>query len=166
MSNLVIPIVIDKKNRRLLKPFNNHPGRYDTLSVIKPSKTPVQWAIRVKVLLQELVSERKRSIYHTHALFLAFGKERDPSNAQLAWLSLPNNNTPKEVKFLGLTPHKVKNPIFLDQIKMCLNKEYGKYIKKYNRLPYIAEFKISRYQEYIIPYNWIDRKKNQLWNRF
>ncbi|CAG8826073.1 284_t:CDS:1, partial [Cetraspora pellucida] len=79
---------------------------------------------------------------------------------------LANDNTPNEKKFLGLTPHKVKNPISLDQIKIRLNKEYGEYIKKYNRLLYIAEFEISRYQEYIILYDWIGRKKNQLRNRF
>ncbi|CAG8557615.1 10027_t:CDS:2 [Cetraspora pellucida] len=209
LRNLVILIVIDKKNRRLPKPFNNCPGynlkyvesyinkycginnyqqffdelfeterRYDILSVIKPYETPIQWAIWVRVPLQELVSERKRSDYHTHALFLAFGKVNDEKPKKIYanaiyryierlepadlmkqhWdysyskaktrdglLSLLNNNTLKEEKFLGLIPHKVKNPISLDQIKMCLNKEYGEYIKKYNRLPYIAEFEISRY---------------------
>ncbi|RIB08536.1 hypothetical protein C2G38_2211451 [Gigaspora rosea] len=93
-------------------------------------------------------------------------KERDLSNARLAWLSLPNDNTLDDKKFLGLTPCKVKNPISLDQIKMRFNKEYAKYIKKYNRLPYITESEISTYQEYIILYNWIGRKKNQLRNRF
>ncbi|RIB04775.1 hypothetical protein C2G38_2221457 [Gigaspora rosea] len=48
--------------------------RYDTLSVIRSNETPQQWAIRVRVSLQELVSEKKRSVYHAHALFLAFGK--------------------------------------------------------------------------------------------
>ncbi|CAG8841510.1 37039_t:CDS:2, partial [Gigaspora margarita] len=45
-------------------------------------------------------------------------KERVPSNVQLAWLN---------------------------QITMRLNKEYAEYIKKYNRLPYIAEFEIHTY---------------------
>ncbi|RHZ69718.1 hypothetical protein Glove_280g70 [Diversispora epigaea] len=48
--------------------------RYDTLSVIRPHETLKQWAIRVRVPLQELVSEGKRSVYHVHALFLGFGK--------------------------------------------------------------------------------------------
>src|SRR6185436_2484349 len=48
--------------------------RYDTLSVIRPFETLKQWAIRVRVPLQELVSEGKRSVYHVHALFLGFGK--------------------------------------------------------------------------------------------
>ncbi|RIB09310.1 hypothetical protein C2G38_2209278 [Gigaspora rosea] len=50
--------------------------RYDILSVIKPYETPVQWAIRVRVPLQELVSEKKRSVYHVHCLFGAFGNSK------------------------------------------------------------------------------------------
>ncbi|CAJ0630860.1 3300_t:CDS:2 [Entrophospora sp. SA101] len=68
-------------------------------------------------------------------------------------------------KFLTLIPHKIKNPVSLDQIKIRLNKEYAKYIKKYNRHPYNAEFEISCYREYYIPDNWIDSKKSQLWSR-
>ncbi|RHZ81991.1 hypothetical protein Glove_115g95 [Diversispora epigaea] len=39
--------------------------RYDILSVIRSHETLKQWAIRVRVPLQELVSEGKRSVYHT-----------------------------------------------------------------------------------------------------
>ncbi|CAJ0835813.1 11118_t:CDS:2 [Entrophospora sp. SA101] len=53
-----------------------------------------------------------------------------------------------------------------NQIKIRLNKEYAEYIKKYNRYPYDAEFEISMYQEYTIPYDWIIRKKSQLRSRF
>ncbi|CAJ0849315.1 3931_t:CDS:1, partial [Entrophospora sp. SA101] len=69
-------------------------------------------------------------------------------------------------KFLTLIPHKIKNPVSLDQIKTRLNKEYAEYIKKYNRYPYNAEFEISCYQEYCIPNYWIDSKKSQLRSRF
>ncbi|CAG8654011.1 3920_t:CDS:1, partial [Diversispora eburnea] len=48
--------------------------RYDTLSVIRPHETLKQWVIRVRVPLQKLVSEEKRSVYHVYALFLGFGK--------------------------------------------------------------------------------------------
>ena len=50
--------------------------RYDTLSVIRPDETPRQWAIRVRVPLQELVSEKKRSVYHIHCLFGRFGNSK------------------------------------------------------------------------------------------
>ncbi|RIB00551.1 hypothetical protein C2G38_2302563 [Gigaspora rosea] len=195
MSGLSISIIIDKKDRTLPKPFNNRPGYdmryvqshvlnycgyggeqlerlyaterlYDNLSIIRQDKNLIQWAVRVRINLQDLLLQQKFSVYHRFCLFASYPGEREPSNAQIAWNSLANDNTPNEKKFLGLTPCKVKNPISLDQIKMRLNKEYGEYIKKYNRLPYIAEFEISRYQEYIIPYDWIGRKKNQLRNRF
>ncbi|CAG8609468.1 8204_t:CDS:2 [Diversispora eburnea] len=55
MSGLNIPIIIDKK-----------------LEFIQPNETLQQWAIRVRVPLQELVSEKKISIYHVHCLFGAF----------------------------------------------------------------------------------------------
>ncbi|RIB14271.1 hypothetical protein C2G38_2323239 [Gigaspora rosea] len=224
MSCLIIPTIIDKKakSQKLInnrpgydmKYVNsyilNYYGindyqqffeelfeterEYDTLSVIQPNETPQQWALRVRIPLQKLVSERKRSVYHVHALFLAFGKgkfvdhdyyrprihktrmaicldcmkliqvndvklkkkfhhtrgryveilepkdlmqehwdhdcnkpktrdgsariiqnvwrrfqERVPSNARLAWNSLANDNTPDDMKFLGLTRCEVKN---------------------------------------------------------
>ncbi|RHZ55612.1 hypothetical protein Glove_413g19 [Diversispora epigaea] len=206
--------------------------QYDILSVIRPFETLKQWAIRVRVPLQELVSEKKRSVYHVHCLYGGFGnsklvnhdyyrprihkanvaicldcmklihvdnpedliqkhwdhecnkpktdfgkariiqrtfrrfKERVPSNARLAWNSLPNDGTPDNKKFLTLIPHKIKNPTSLDRIKMRLNKEYAEYIKKYNRYPVGAEFEIRTYKEYIIPDYWISRKKSQLRERF
>ncbi|CAG8601066.1 9895_t:CDS:2 [Cetraspora pellucida] len=188
MSDLVILTIIDKKVK-LQKLINNHPGydikyaerQYDTLSVIQPNETLQQWAIRIRVSLQELVSEKKRSVYHIHCLYARFENsklvnhdyyrpkihkthmaicldcwqliqvndmkpkkvyafalyryiekikpadlrkyhwnhecnkpksqdEREPSNAQLAWLSLPNDNIPDDEKFLGLISHKVENP--------------------------------------------------------
>ncbi|RHZ69850.1 hypothetical protein Glove_277g12 [Diversispora epigaea] len=93
-------------------------------------------------------------------------KERIPSNARLAWLSLPNDNIPDDEKFLTLIPYKIRNPISLDRIKMRLNKEYTEYIKKYNRYPVCAEDEIRTYKEYIIPDYWIGSKKSQLQERF
>ncbi|CAJ0844173.1 6282_t:CDS:1 [Entrophospora sp. SA101] len=280
MSSFDISIILGNKGRQLPKPINNRPGYdmkyiqayishyfsfsgerynqffeierlYDALSVIRPNETPKQWAIRVRVPLQELVSERKGSFYHRYCLFGSYGKgrlvdfdyyrprihrshmaicldcmkltkiddvkprksfdygwqrfieiveskdlmqyhwdhecdkpktefghariiqrvwrrfqEKEPSNARLARNSLPNDNTPDDKKFLTLIPHKIKNPVSLDQIKIRLNKEYAEYIKKYNRFPYNVEFEVSMYQEYIIPYDWIIRKKKQLRYRF
>jgi len=53
-------------------------------------------------------------------------QERVPSNARLAWNSLANDGTPNDEKFLTLIPHKIKNPVSLDRIKMRFNKEYKK----------------------------------------
>ena len=277
MSSFDITIILGNKKRKLPKPINNRPGydmnyltscfskyyggrpknffenerAYDTLSRIRFNETPQQWAIRVRVPLQELISEKKGSFYHRYCLFASFGKgklvdfeyyrprihkthmaicfdcmklikiddvkprksfdylyrrfieivepkdlmqhhwdtecdkpksrdghariiqrawrrfqEKEPSNARLAWNSLPNDNTPDDKKFLTLIPHKIKNPVSLDQIKIRLNKEYAEYIKKYNRYPYNAEFEISCYQEYCIPNYWIYSKKSQLQSRF
>jgi len=189
--------------------------QYDTLSVIRPNETPQQWAIRVRVPLQELVSEKKRSVYHVHCLYGGFGnskllnhdyyrprihkthmaicldcwkliqvndvkpkkvyasaiyryiekiepadlmkyhwdhecnnpksqdgyariiqtayrrfKERVPSNARLAWNSLPNDNTPDDGKFLGLTRRKVKNP----QTREQFNQWRTKWIELYKTI--------------------------------
>jgi hypothetical protein len=49
---------------------------------------------------------------------------------------------------------------------MHLNNEYAEYIKKYNRYPFVAEYEIGTYKEYIIPYDWIGSKKQQLRYRF
>ncbi|CAG8816560.1 26520_t:CDS:1, partial [Dentiscutata erythropus] len=45
-------------------------------------------------------------------------KEREPSNARLVWLSLPNDNIPDDKKFLDLTSCKVKNPQTRDQFNL------------------------------------------------
>src|SRR6185436_13495119 len=50
--------------------------QYDILSVIRPFETLKQWAIRVRIPLQELVSEKKRSVYHVHCLFGGFGNSK------------------------------------------------------------------------------------------
>ncbi|CAG8651731.1 4656_t:CDS:2, partial [Diversispora eburnea] len=42
--------------------------------VIRPHETLKQCAILVRVPLQELISEGKRSVYHVHTLFLRFSK--------------------------------------------------------------------------------------------
>ncbi|RIB08437.1 hypothetical protein C2G38_2211657 [Gigaspora rosea] len=222
MSSLVIPIIIDKKNRRLPKPFNNRPGydmkyvelyinkycgindyqrffdelfeterRYDTLSVIRPNETPQQWAIRVRVPLQELVSKKKRSVYHAHALFLAFGKVNDekpkkiyasaiyryierlePANlmkqhwdysCSKAKTRDANDNTPDDMKFLGLTRHEVKN----SQTREQFNQWRTKWIEFYKNNPMMRSSIINRqYKEYYILDNWINSKKSQLRVRF
>ncbi|CAJ0846800.1 12130_t:CDS:2, partial [Entrophospora sp. SA101] len=216
--------------------------QYDTLSVIRPNETPQQWAIRVRVPLQELVSEGKRSVYHVHCLFGGFGNSklinhdyyrprihkanvaicldcmklihidnvkptkkfhyarsryveiikpedlmqkhwdyecskpktkdasariiqsawkrfrgRVPSNARLVWNSLPNDNTPDDEKFLGLTRHKIKNP----QTREQFNQWRTKWIELYKQcnLNIPLDIYVREYEEYYIPYNWIDSKK-------
>ncbi|CAJ0839263.1 1534_t:CDS:2 [Entrophospora sp. SA101] len=90
-------------------------------------------------------------------------QEKEPSNAQLAWNSLPNDNTPDDKKFLGLTQHKIKNP----QTREQFNQWRTKWIELYKNDPMMRSSIINRqYEEYYIPYNWIDSKKSQLWTRF
>ena len=280
MSGLNIPIIIDKKaklqkpinNRpgydmKYIKSYiykyfgiNDYQQffdklfeierQYDTLSVIRPNETPQQWAIRVRIPLQELVSEKKRSVYHIHYLYGGFGnsklvnhdyyrpriyethmaicldcwkliqvndvkpkkvyasaiyryiekiepadlikyhwdhecnnpksqdgyariiqtayrrfKERVPSNARLAWLSLPNDNIPDDKKFLGLTTCKVKNPQTRDQFNQWRAEQIAMY-ERCNSPQMLSYFYNSKYEEYYIPYDWIGRKKNQLRDRF
>ena len=93
MSAFTIATILDKKDRTLPKPFNIRPGYdmkyamsymyhywgtyvnnfnqifdnerlFDTLSVIKQNETPVQWGIRVRVPLQNLLNAGKFSVYH------------------------------------------------------------------------------------------------------
>ncbi|CAJ0843544.1 9004_t:CDS:2 [Entrophospora sp. SA101] len=90
MSSFDISIILGNKDRNLPKPINNRPGYdikytqtyisryssfsgerynqffeierlYDTLSVIRPNETPKQWAIRVRVPLQELDVDKTES---------------------------------------------------------------------------------------------------------
>ncbi|RIB20511.1 hypothetical protein C2G38_2080591 [Gigaspora rosea] len=90
-------------------------------------------------------------------------KERDPSNARLAWLSLPNDNILEDKKFLGLTSHEVKNP----QTREQFNQWRTKWIEIYkNYYMMCSSIIIRQYEEYYIPYNWIDSKKSQLRVRF
>ncbi|RIB11846.1 hypothetical protein C2G38_2102531 [Gigaspora rosea] len=89
--------------------------------------------------------------------------ERDPSNARLAWLSLPNNNIPEDKKFLGLTSHEVKNPQTREQFNQWCTKWIEIYKNDYMMRSSII---IRKYEEYYIPYNWIDSKKSQLRIRF
>ena len=103
MSGFDVITILDKKDRTLPKPFNIRPGydmkyvvsyignyfafdgkRYDELfnnerlfdilSIIKQNETPVQWAIRVRVPLQNLLNAGKFSVYHRLCLFASFGK--------------------------------------------------------------------------------------------
>ncbi|CAG8646191.1 8815_t:CDS:1, partial [Diversispora eburnea] len=46
--------------------------QYDTLSVIRSNETSQQWVIRIRVPLQELISKKKRNVYHVHCLFGVF----------------------------------------------------------------------------------------------
>ena len=90
-------------------------------------------------------------------------KEKEPSNARLAWLSLPNDNIPEDKKFLGLTSHEVKN----SQTREQFNQWRTKWIEFYKNNPMLCSSIINRqYKEYYIPDNWIDSKKSQLRNRF
>ena len=103
MSGFDITTIIDKKDKTLPKPYNNRPGfdmkyvvsyishycgtyanklnqifdnerLFDTLSTIKQNETPVQWAIRVRIPLQDLLNSGKFSIYHRYCLFISYGK--------------------------------------------------------------------------------------------
>jgi len=103
--NKCIDIILDKDfNKIVPKPVNNRPGfdieylrayimnycssyanefekllevekRFDNLSIIRPHETPKQWAIRVRVALQALITEEKKeSFYHKFCLFGSFGQ--------------------------------------------------------------------------------------------
>ena len=103
MSGFDIATIIDKKDKTLPKPYNNRPGfdmkyavsyishygrsyanklnqifdnerLFDTLSTLKQNETPVQWAIRVRIPLQDLLNSGKFSIYHRYCLFMSYGK--------------------------------------------------------------------------------------------
>jgi len=103
MSGFDIATIIDKKDKTLPKPYINRPGfdmkyavsyilhyggtyanklnqifdnerLFDTLSTIKQNETPVQWAIRVRIPLQDLLNSGKFSIYHRYCLFISYGK--------------------------------------------------------------------------------------------
>ena len=103
MSGFDIATIIDKKDKTLPKLYINRPGfdmkyvvsyishyggtyanklnqifdnerLFDTLSTIKQNETPVQWAIRVRIPLQNLLSAGKFSVYHRYCLFMSYGK--------------------------------------------------------------------------------------------
>ncbi|RIB05473.1 hypothetical protein C2G38_2219562 [Gigaspora rosea] len=65
-------------------------------------------------------------------------RKRTPTNAWLAWLSLPNDNIPEDEKFLKIAMYRRCNP---------------------NMVSYFIN---NKYEEYYISYDWIDRKKIQL----
>nr|CAG8595270.1 12373_t:CDS:2 [Entrophospora candida] len=111
---------------------------FDTLSIIKQNETPVQWAIRVRVPLQNLLNAGKFSIYHQLCLFASFGKvigiktdfgkariiqrawrnykNRPESLATQVWNALKTDDYPNDKKFLGITPQKVNRPFGYDYI--------------------------------------------------
>ncbi|RIB12372.1 hypothetical protein C2G38_2200858 [Gigaspora rosea] len=190
MSGLSISIIIDKKDRTLPKPFNNCPGYdmryvqsyvlnycgyggeqlerlyaterlYDNLSIVRQDENLIQWAVRVRIDLQDLLLQQKFSVYHQSCLFASFPGV--PSNARLAWNSLGNDNTPDDMKFLGLTRREVKN----SQTREQFNQWRTKWIELYKNNPMMCSSIINRqYKEYYIPDNWIECKKSQLLVRF
>nr|CAG8541308.1 12381_t:CDS:2 [Entrophospora candida] len=257
MSGLDITIILGNKQRQLPKPFNNRPGydmkyvmiylnyyhpiyygenleklfdtekKYDNLSIVKRDEKLIQWAVRVRIDLQDLLSENKLGMYHRYCLFASypggrlvfradvdikpkktfdhaykrfaemvepkdlmqdhwdnycsrpktdFGRariiqrawrrfqEKEPSNARLAWNSLPNDNTPDDKKFLGLTQHKIKNPQTREQFDQWRTKSIAMYKQCNLNIP--LDIYVREYEEYYIPYNWIDSKKSQLQSRF
>ena len=97
----MVKIILDNiYNKAISKPVNLRPGydmkhvanyyngglnerikevveiekQYDYLSIIRPYETPQQWANRVRVPLQELLSSREYSLYHVYSLFASFGQ--------------------------------------------------------------------------------------------
>jgi len=132
---------------------------YDSISMIFDGETPIQWACRVRIALQELCSwGGPRSTFHQYCLHATYTQganfdkhnysrgpnvdpfdlmkehydhecsrphtdfgharliqrvwrrfqEKEPSNARLAWNSLPNDNTPD----VPLLIDNMKNIIF------------------------------------------------------
>src|SRR4051812_6373523 len=98
MTGFDVITILDKKDRTLPKPFNIRPGYdmkyvvsyienyfafdrklydelfnnerlFDILSIIKQNETPIQWAILVRVPLQNLLNAGKFNIYHRLCLF-------------------------------------------------------------------------------------------------
>jgi hypothetical protein len=91
-------------------------------------------------------------------------REREPSNARLSWNSLPNDNTPDDKNFLGLTSCKVKNSQTRDQFNLWNAEKIAMYKRCNPSMVYL--FLNKKYEEYYIPYDWIGSKKNQLRDRF
>ena len=100
-SAINVKMIIDKKEWRLPKPVSNRPGYdmeyyrvylgnyfgsmnikkfldnekfYDSLSIMRKGKSPMQWGLRVKSTLQDLLSRNENSIYHTFCLFAGYGE--------------------------------------------------------------------------------------------
>lgn len=100
-SAIGVKMIIDKKEWRLPKPVSNRPGYdmeyyrvyignyfgsvniekfldnekfYDSLSIMRKGESPVQWGLRVKNTLQDLLSRNENSIYHTFCLFAGYGE--------------------------------------------------------------------------------------------
>ncbi|RHZ54905.1 hypothetical protein Glove_421g107 [Diversispora epigaea] len=91
-------------------------------------------------------------------------RERQPSDAQLAWNSLSNDNTPDDKKFLGLTRRKVKNIQTREQFNQWCIKWITIYKQNNSSIP--VDIYTKKYEEYYIPYSWTGCKKDQLRVRF
>ncbi|CAJ0828381.1 8356_t:CDS:1 [Entrophospora sp. SA101] len=124
MSGFDITIIIhgDKKGQ-LPKPFNNRPGYdmkyvmaifnkydyynseriknifeieklYDNLSIVKQGESFIKWALRVRINLQDLLSENKLGMYHRYCLFASYpgGRLEDYNNYQNYYRPKPLKN--------------------------------------------------------------------------
>ncbi|CAJ0912021.1 20999_t:CDS:2 [Entrophospora sp. SA101] len=74
-----------------------------------------------------------------------------------------NDNTPNDKKFLGLTPHEVKNPQTRNQFNLWIAEMIAMY-RRDNR-DMLCFFLNRNYEEYYILYDWMGDKKNQLYDR-
>ncbi|CAJ0831512.1 9978_t:CDS:2 [Entrophospora sp. SA101] len=138
---------------------------YDSISMIFDGETPIQWACRVRIALQELCSwGGPRSTFHQYCLHATYTQGANFDKHNYSRGRLYEDGTAICFRCMKLMHVNVN----LDQIKIRLNKEYAEYIKKYNRYPGNAEFEISWYRKYYIPdnNNWIYYKKSQLRSRF
>ncbi|RHZ79286.1 hypothetical protein Glove_150g90 [Diversispora epigaea] len=104
MAGFDIKIILDNKQRQFLnhliyvlvmmKYVVSYNGKYsgninhnevfdnerlfDNLSIIKWNETPLQWSLRVRVSLQDLLNSKKYSFYHRYCLYMSYGKVCDP----------------------------------------------------------------------------------------
>ncbi|RHZ75573.1 hypothetical protein Glove_212g74 [Diversispora epigaea] len=136
---------------------------------IQPHETFKQWAIRVRVPLQELVFEKKRSIYHVHCLFGAFGNSKI---IQKFWRRFRDHQMQSLLGTVyqmitllmirNLISQKLKNPETQQQFDLRVAKR----IAEYNKYPGQYPLPDRYYNKRIIPYDWIGSIKNQLRDRF
>src|SRR6266498_3217016 len=75
------------------------------------------------------------------------------------WNMVRNDGTPDDKKYLGIILWKIKNPYTRQQHDLRSAKIIAMINKGYN-YPSLGEYK-----EYYLPDNWIERKKDQLWER-
>ncbi|RIB04853.1 hypothetical protein C2G38_2221251 [Gigaspora rosea] len=192
MFSLDIPIIIDKKDRRLLKPFNKRPG-YDMKYIMLYCLNYTGYGVQVRIDLQDLILQQKFSVFHQFCLFASYSRDKledlitiaqshsriyveilEPKDLMLEhWnrdcfrpktdFGLANDNTSDDKKFLGLTPHKVK----ISQTREQFNQWRTKWIELYKNNSMMCSSIINtQYQEYYILDNWIECKRSQLLIRF